>query len=667
MPGSRFPALVLGLILALPLLGLAVPRPGQAAPATRDLRINQVRSYEWPKVVVNFNLKSLNSTALGPLDTSQFAIEENGVAQQVTGVALGHDINVPLSVVLVMDTSGSMQGPKLDAAKAAAIAFMDSLIPTDQVAFIAFNTKVQAPVPFTTDHTTIATAINKQVAKGNTAIYDALYVAARVANNAPQGNRRAIVLLTDGNDTASLNTLVPVAGAAREASALVYTIGLGADTDDKALRQLAESASGRYSKAPNPSDLQAIYVELARELAGQYLLTYTSTTHTHKVYETVGIRFTYKSPTGETIVREFRYRPPASALLQEAPPATFTPVPDSGIAPPPGVIFNPPQPPPAATLNVPRKVDTGLLPALAGFLAAIAVLTVFGGIMLLSAPSAVSTRLDRFVAAPEIIGLQNAPPAGFATRVLMPFFNSVGGRLGAFTPSGYLDQIQKLLYQAGPPYRMSRIGFLGVQAGFAIGLMVLLEFWAISSNAPLLQLLGAAVLGIFLGAYLPYFQLVRRVTQRKKKILRALPGALDFLAIMVEAGTGFDTALNELVRRWQNTLTDEFALLLVDFQIGKPRREAWRDLTVRTAVPELNSFVVAMLQSEQTGGSISGLLRTQSDQMRIRRRQRAEEEARMAPVKMLIPMALFIFPCILIIILGPAIPQIFGSFGSVGK
>jgi tight adherence protein C len=175
----------------------------------------------------------------------------------------------------------------------------------------------------------------------------------------------------------------------------------------------------------------------------------------------------------------------------------------------------------------------------------------------------------------------------------------------------------------------------------------------------------AGGVGLLVGLYLPYYSLVRRVTRRKKVLLRALPGALDFMVIMVEAGVGFDQALGELTRRWRNTLTDDFALLLIDFQIGKPRREAWRELTSRTQLPELNAFVAAMLQSEQTGASVSGLLRVQAEQMRTRRRQRAEEEARMAPVKMLIPMGLFIFPCILIVILGPAIPQILGTLGSL--
>jgi tight adherence protein C len=150
-------------------------------------------------------------------------------------------------------------------------------------------------------------------------------------------------------------------------------------------------------------------------------------------------------------------------------------------------------------------------------------------------------------------------------------------------------------------------------------------------------------------------------------VQRALPGALDFLAINVEAGMGLDAALAQVVKRWHNTLTDEFGMLLVDFRIGKDRKDAWKDLVRRTRVPDLTTFVTAMLQNEQVGISISTLLRTQADQMRVRRRQAAEESARTAPVKMLLPMVFFIFPGIFVIVLGPAIPQLLDTFTHVGR
>jgi tight adherence protein C len=258
-------------------------------------------------------------------------------------------------------------------------------------------------------------------------------------------------------------------------------------------------------------------------------------------------------------------------------------------------------------------------------------------------------------------------PAGFFSRVLVPMAEGLGKRLARFSPKSYTDNIQQLLVLMGPPYRIQLGAFLGLQFASGIALMVPLLWWAVHTypNNPA-QWMLCGLLALVMGIYLPYFWLARRVSRRKRAILRAVPGALDFLAINVEAGMGFDAALAEVVRRWHNPLTDELALLLIDFQIGKPRKDAWRDLVQRTLVADLTSFVTAMLQNEQVGSSIGGLLRVQAEHMRIRRRQRAEEAARVAPVKMLIPLVFFVFPGILIVLLGPAIPQILDVFGSKG-
>jgi tight adherence protein C len=656
-----------GVLPAILLVMLLLPAAALAQTPTRSMKLNQIRGSGWPAVAVNFNLRSLNNTPLGDIKPDQFVIEENGVAQQVTSVALAHDIGIPLSVVLVLDTSGSMQGPKLAAAQAAAAGFMDGLGAGDEVALLPFNSRVLPAIPFTTDKQKIADGLNSQVATGNTLLYDALYAAAQLVNTSKPDNRRAIVLLTDGQDTGSIHQLGFAVAAARTAGATVYTIGVGGDTSDRVMAAMSDPTGGRYAKAAGPDELKGIYQELARELAGQFLLTYKSTTHIAKAYETILVRMRYTTPAGEVLVQETRYRPPLAAVLPAEAIPTPTAVPIAQVPLPPGlpasagVVTGPGSGSGPVAIDLSSRSTVGLIAAV---LAGMAVLLVFGGVALLRAPTTVQTRLDRYVAEQDETGAPIvAPTPSFQARVIYPMFDQVGRRLNTLTPSSYLDQVQKLLYQVGPPYRITRMGFLGMQVGAGLGLMLLLLLWAVvnAPRAPGTWLL-AALLGLFAGLYLPYFFLVRRATQRKKLLLRSLPAALDFLAIMVEAGMGFDAALNELVRRWQNSVTDEFALLLVDFQIGKPRRDAWRDLTVRTQLAELNSFVVAMMQSEQTGASIRSLLRTQAEQMRIRRRQRAEEEARIAPVKMLVPMGLFIFPCILIVILGPAMPQILTTF-----
>ncbi len=666
----RFPLIML---LALALGAALVPaRAGAQTPPTRSMTVNQLTGSGWPTVRINLNLRSLNNTALGDVGPDQFVVEENGVAQQVTDIALGAASGAPLSVVLVLDTSGSMEGEKLAAAQAAGSAFLKALGPQDAAALVPFNTQVGAVTAFTTDKDQVAAALNAQTAKGNTAVYDALKTAALLAGAAPEGNRRAVVLLTDGRDTSSRSLPDLALATARQHDVLVYTIGVGTDTDDQVLTALSEPTGGRNIKATDPATLKGIYEELAKELTGQYLLTYTSTTRVTKNYETILVRVRYTAPGGEAIVQEIRYRPPSTALGTATPAPTLTPVPIPQVAIPLGLVQARPDLPAGPGAPASADASAGLralltvLSALAALLAVIAVLLIVGALIVSRSPTAMKARVDRFVAETDMGVPGNTPPPGFTARVLYPFFNGLGRRLGAFTPARYLDQIQALLYQAGPPYRMTRTGFLGLQAGWGLILALLALLWAaLLSHQPPFMWLVLAALGLAIGLYLPYFSLARRVTARKKRVLRAMPAALDFMAIMVEAGMGFDAALNELVRRWRNTLTDEFALLLIDFQIGKPRRTAWQELSHRTEVPDLNSFVVAMIQSEQTGISIGDLLRTQAEQIRIRRRQRAEEEARMAPVKMLIPMALLIFPTILMVILGPALPQLFGSISGL--
>lgn len=664
------PMVVVAVLLAL-LGGWLLPARAAAQAPSRIIHVNLLQNDKWPDVAVNFNLRSLDNTPIGTLTPGQFVVEENNVPQQVGQIALGREVGTPLSVVLVIDTSGSMAGNKLKAAQAAATAFMQTIDSVDEVALLSFSDRVHPPVGFTTDRTALNAALGKLQAGGNTVLYDAMAAAATLSAGSSPGHRRAIVLLTDGQDTASKNSALIGVEAAKQAHTLVYTIGVGADTDDQVLRNLSEPTGGRYSKAAGPTDLRQIYVELAQELAGQYLLHYTSTTHVAKAYQLIHVHIVFQTEQGELLSQDINYWPPPGAILPETPVPQPTPPSVAVVPVPPGLVpalpaaAVTPRPPPAAApdpgLQVARIIGT-----IAGILAALAVLFALGGIVLLRAPTAVGTRLTQIVAA-RLPTESGEVPATFSGRVLYPFLDVLGRRLQALTPGGYLDLVSRLLQQAGPPYRVRRAGFLGRQAGAGlVGLLLagLLGF-VVAPHDPF-RITLVALVGTGVGLYLPYFSLVRRVTQRKQRVLRALPAALDFLVIMIEAGTGFDSALNELVRRWHNTLTDEFALLLIDLQIGKPRREAWRDLIARTEVPDLSNFALAMLQSEQSGSSVSTLLRVQAEQMRTRRRQRAEEAARTAPVKMLIPMALFIFPCILIVILGPAIPQVLSSLRGIG-
>jgi tight adherence protein C len=167
----------------------------------------------------------------------------------------------------------------------------------------------------------------------------------------------------------------------------------------------------------------------------------------------------------------------------------------------------------------------------------------------------------------------------------------------------------------------------------------------------------------FAGFYLPHLMLTSRITRRQKEIRKAMPDALDLLTICVEAGLGFDAAMAKVSEKWENELALAFARAIREVQLGKVRREALKTMADRLGIPEMTSFVAAIIQSEQLGVSMAKVLRIQSDQMRMKRRQHAEEEAHKAPIKMIIPMALLIFPSIMIIILTPAAIQIMENLG----
>jgi tight adherence protein C len=162
---------------------------------------------------------------------------------------------------------------------------------------------------------------------------------------------------------------------------------------------------------------------------------------------------------------------------------------------------------------------------------------------------------------------------------------------------------------------------------------------------------------------LPDFWLGHHIKDRKRQILKAVPDTLDLLTISVRAGLGFDAALGKVVEKLDGPLVDEFRRALAEVRVGKARRDALRDIVARTEVVPLTNFIGAIIQAEQLGVSISKVLQVQSEQLRIERRQRAEEQAAQAPIKMLFPLVGCIFPSLFIVILGPAIILIMINLG----
>jgi len=274
---------------------------------------------------------------------------------------------------------------------------------------------------------------------------------------------------------------------------------------------------------------------------------------------------------------------------------------------------------------------------------------------------AISERLDQYTdVSLSLEELELQQP--FSERVLKPLFRSLLTTLGRFGLKQNQERLQVNLQLAGNPGNITPNMFIGLRMALAISLLVVVGLLVIG-RLPFMQALMGTLIAAMIGYILPGIWLDRKIKERKKNILKALPDALDLLCISVEAGLAFDLALQRVAQKWDNELSREFQRVLQDIRLGRTRREALRDLVTRTGVEDVQTFVSAVIQADQLGVSMSKILRIQSDQLRVRRRQRAEEAAQKAPVKMLIPMVFLIFPALFVVILGPAVPRIMQALG----
>jgi tight adherence protein C len=244
----------------------------------------------------------------------------------------------------------------------------------------------------------------------------------------------------------------------------------------------------------------------------------------------------------------------------------------------------------------------------------------------------------------------------FQERVIYPVGRILGEFAIRFTPQNAMKSIERKLELAGVSSAIDPTIILATQF---IGLIFFggIIFFVLSIGStgwPFGRKLLISLLFGFIGFYFPTMILSSRISRRQKEIRKALPDALDLLTICVEAGLGFDAAMHKVSEKWESQLSMAFARVIQEIQLGKIRRDALRDMSNRIGLTEMTSFVAAVIQSEQLGVSLSKVLRIQSDQMRIRRRQLAEEAAHKAPIKMLIPMGLLIFPSLMIVLLTPA-------------
>ncbi|MDX2140125.1 MAG: type II secretion system F family protein [Chloroflexota bacterium] len=242
----------------------------------------------------------------------------------------------------------------------------------------------------------------------------------------------------------------------------------------------------------------------------------------------------------------------------------------------------------------------------------------------------------------------------FQDRVLLPVMRNLSGLMTRLTPQKQLEAARHKIELAGMSMEPSLFFGMRIVLMIALAFMGFLLAFRFSTSTPaaqgLLYVLGGAVLGFIL----PEMWIRSKISRRQQGIVKALPDALDLLVICVEAGLGFDMAMGKVYEKWDNDLAVSFGRVLREIQLGKTRRDALKDMANRMDVPDVTSFTAAIIQADQLGVSMGRILRVQADQMRVKRRQRAQEKAHQAPVKMMIPMVLLIFPSIWIVLLGPA-------------
>lgn len=272
--------------------------------------------------------------------------------------------------------------------------------------------------------------------------------------------------------------------------------------------------------------------------------------------------------------------------------------------------------------------------------------------------------LQAFSAAPK--AMQDELEPSFGDRVLTPVLNRFVGLGRKLTPADYSDRIRQKIEMAGNPpgWTVDRATALKVVGlGGMLGLSLLLTFVVGTGIGLTLVMVVAAMVA---GYFAPSLYLYQKGQDRADTMRKTFPDALDLLTISVEAGLGFDAALAHVAKNIEAPLADEFARVLQEMQIGLGRANALRALGERTILPEMRGFVSAMVQADAFGIPIGQVLRVQSSEIRLKRRQRAEEQAQKLPVKILFPLVLFILPCLFIVVLGPAAISIIGMFSKSG-
>jgi tight adherence protein C len=248
------------------------------------------------------------------------------------------------------------------------------------------------------------------------------------------------------------------------------------------------------------------------------------------------------------------------------------------------------------------------------------------------------------------------PDAAFTDRVLRPIFAGLARKVTGILPSSMSERLEKTMVQAGLKIKPGQFLLICAFTAGVLPTLATLYMASMGQSFKMLVIVFAAATGF--GIYGPRIILLGRVKRRQKEIWRSLPDAFDLITASVEAGLGIDAAFTRVIEKVHGPFAEELTRTMREIQMGRSRREAFLDMSDRTGVDELRQLINAIVQAEAMGISVGGVIRVQTGVIRTKRRQKAEEQAFKAPIKMVFPLVFFIFPAIMIVIGGPAIIQL---------
>ncbi|NLD50920.1 MAG: type II secretion system F family protein [Clostridiaceae bacterium] len=275
----------------------------------------------------------------------------------------------------------------------------------------------------------------------------------------------------------------------------------------------------------------------------------------------------------------------------------------------------------------------------------------------------ISIRLDR-ISKEDIKGIEAELNQPLFVRIIRPILDDISKVIIRIAPKDLTSVFEKKVIMAGSPFNLSIKDWINLQVMIILGLPFVTAGMAYLIKLDIRAIVFIVISEMCLGLLFPNLILNSKIKERQKSITNALPDVLDLLTVSVEAGLGFDGALAKVIDKMPGPIADEFDNVLNEMKVGKSKRDALKDMADRVNINDLTTFIGSIIQADQLGVSIGNVLRIQSDQIREKRRQRAKEKAMKAPVKMLIPMLLFIFPTIFVVLIGPVAIKVLHTFAS---